>query len=34
MRLRGNEKYCLEEIESKELWSTMMISDPKKRTCQ
>ncbi len=41
MRLRGNEKYCLEEIESKELWSTMMILDPykknwgeKRRTCQ
>jgi hypothetical protein len=31
MRLRGNEKYCLEEIESKELWSTMMILDPYKK---
>jgi hypothetical protein len=31
MRLRGNEKYYLEEIESKELWSTMMILDPYKK---
>jgi hypothetical protein len=28
MKLRGNEEYCPEEIESKELWSTMMILDP------
>jgi hypothetical protein len=28
MRLRGNEKYCLEEIELKELWFIMMILDP------
>jgi hypothetical protein len=31
MRLRGNEKYCLKEIESKELWSRMMISNPYKK---
>jgi hypothetical protein len=31
MRLRRNEKYCLEEIESKEFWSTMMILDPYKK---
>jgi len=42
MKLKGNEKYCLEEIESKELWFTMMILDPfkkiegkkKTKTCQ
>jgi hypothetical protein len=27
MRLRRNEEYCPKEIESKELWSTMMILD-------
>jgi hypothetical protein len=31
MKLKGNEKYCLEKIESKELWSTMMISYPYKK---
>jgi hypothetical protein len=31
MRLKGDEKYCPEEIESKELWSIMMISDPYKK---
>jgi hypothetical protein len=31
MRLRGSEKYCPEDIESKELWFTMMISDPYKK---
>jgi hypothetical protein len=30
MRLKGNEKYCPKEIESKELWSTIMILDPYK----
>jgi hypothetical protein len=28
MRLRGNEEYCPEEIESKEFSSIMMILDP------
>jgi hypothetical protein len=31
MKLKGNEKYCLGEIESKELWSTMMILDSYKK---
>jgi hypothetical protein len=31
MRLRGNEEYYLEEIESKEFSSIMMILDPYKR---
>ncbi len=31
MRLRGNEEYCPQEIESKELWSTMIILDPYKK---
>jgi hypothetical protein len=32
MRLKGNEKYCPKEIESKEFWSTMMISNPYKKS--
>jgi hypothetical protein len=32
MRLKGNEKYCPKEIESKEFRSTMMISDPYKKS--
>jgi hypothetical protein len=31
MRLRWNEEYCPKKIKSKELWSTMMISDPYKK---
>jgi hypothetical protein len=28
MKLKGNEEYCFEEILSKEIWSTLMISYP------
>jgi hypothetical protein len=28
MRLKGNEKYCPKEIESKKFWSTMIIPNP------
>jgi hypothetical protein len=28
MTLKGNEKYCFEEILLKEFWSTPMILDP------
>jgi hypothetical protein len=31
MKLRGNEEYCPEEIESKKFWSTMIIPDPYKK---
>jgi hypothetical protein len=40
MKLKGNEEYCPDEIESKELWSTIMISihirkiEGEKETCQ
>jgi hypothetical protein len=30
MRLRKNEAHCPKEIESKKLWSIMMISNPYK----
>jgi hypothetical protein len=32
MKLRKNEAHCPKEIESKKLWSIMMISNPYKKT--